>query len=144
MHWMCLIKSNSCSEAILYFKTKENLWNMSSFILDWRWKALIPQEIFCLYSWMWVVKQEHNTAQFNTKIVVSKTLTEDLSGFWGICSPVLRSLSGSVGKELPPCCRGTYEHKTKDRVAGHRNRKKTSATSAVSPAWASNHTFTST
>lgn len=108
MHWMCLIKSNSCSEAILYFKTKENLWNMSSFILDWRWKALIPQEFFCLYSWMWVVKQEHNTAQFNTKIVVSKTLTEDLSRFWGICSPVLRSLSGSVGKELPLCC-GSFE-----------------------------------
>lgn len=37
----------------------------------------------CLYSWMWVVKQEYNTAQFNTKIVVSKILMEDLSLFWG-------------------------------------------------------------
>lgn len=54
------------------------------------------------------MKQEHNTAQFNTKIVLSKTLMEDLSPCGGISSPVLRSLSGSVGKELPPC-HGSFE-----------------------------------
>lgn len=111
---MCLIKFNSCSEAILYFKTSRLLLQGKSlkyefFQLTLKMEGTDPTNVcVCLYSWMWVVKQEHNTAQFNTKIVVSKTLMEDLSPFWEIYSSVLRSLSGSVGKELPPC-HGSFE-----------------------------------